>query len=72
LKSSEHIRRRVLEICEAGAKSAETTVAWRRDISEFDDQVANFCPGCGVPARLKGHMDFEETDPYTASNADIA
>src|SRR6516164_2916496 len=45
---------------------------WRRNISEFDDQVARFCPGCGVPARLKGHMDFEETDTYTASNADIA
>ena len=45
---------------------------WRRNISEFDDQVAHFCPGCGVPAELKGHMDFEETDTYTASNADIA
>jgi hypothetical protein len=45
---------------------------WRRNISEFDDQVARFCPGCGVPARLKGHMDFEETDTYTASNVDIA
>ena len=45
---------------------------WRRNISEFDDQVARFCPGCGIPARLKGHMDFEETDTYTASNADIA
>jgi hypothetical protein len=45
---------------------------WRRNISEFDDQVARFCPGCGVPARLKGHMDFEETDTYTASNIDIA
>jgi hypothetical protein len=44
---------------------------WRRNVSEFDDQVARFCPGCGVPARLKGHMDFEETDTYTASNADI-
>ena len=41
-------------------------------VSEFDDQVAHFCPGCGVPAKLKGHLDFEETDTYTASNADIA
>lgn len=45
---------------------------WRRDLSEFDDQVKRFCPGCGVPAKLKGHMDFEDTDTYTASNEDLA
>ena len=45
---------------------------WRRHVSEFQDQIEKFCPGCGVPARLKGHMDFEEVDTYTASNADIA
>jgi hypothetical protein len=40
--------------------------------SEFDEQVAHFYPGCGIPAKLQGHMDFLETDTYTASNADIA
>jgi hypothetical protein len=45
---------------------------WRRNISEFDEQVAHFCPGCGIPAKLQGHMDFLETDTYTVSNADIA
>ena len=45
---------------------------WRRNISEFEDQVAKFCPGCGVPAKLKGHLDFEETDTYSPSNADLA
>ncbi len=45
---------------------------WRRDLSRFDDQVSRFCPGCGVPAKLKGHLDSEDTDTYTASNADIA
>jgi len=45
---------------------------WRRNVSEFDDQVKHFCPGCGVPAKLKGHMDFEDTDTYTSSNADLA
>ena len=45
---------------------------WRRNLSSFDEQVARFCPGCGVPAKLKGHMDHEDTDTYTASNADIA
>ena len=45
---------------------------WRRNVREFEDQVAHFCPGCGVPAKLKGHMDFEEIDTFTASNADLA
>jgi hypothetical protein len=45
---------------------------WRRNISEFDEQVAHFCPGCGIPAKLQGHMDFLETDTYTVSNADLA
>lgn len=45
---------------------------WRKHISAFDGQVAHFCPGCGVPAKLRGHMDHEETDTYTASNADLA
>ena len=45
---------------------------WRRNISEFESQVAHFCPGCGVPAKIKGSMDFEDTDTYTASNADLA
>lgn len=45
---------------------------WRRNISEFEDQVALFCPGCGVPAKLAGHMDYEEIDTYTASNEDLA
>ncbi|BGE86195.1 MULTISPECIES: radical SAM protein [Methylosinus] len=45
---------------------------WRRDISTFADQVARFCPGCGVPAKVVGHMDCEEIDTFTVSNADIA
>ena len=45
---------------------------WRKNVSEFSDQVARFCPGCGVPAKLEGHFDNEETDTYTVSNADIA
>ena len=45
---------------------------WKKPISAFSDQVKHFCTGCGVPARLRGHMDNEETDTYTKSNADIA
>jgi hypothetical protein len=45
---------------------------WRRHISEFEDQVAHFCPGCGVPAKLKGNLDVEEIDTYTRSNEDLA
>jgi hypothetical protein len=45
---------------------------WRRNVSEFEDQVALFCPGCGIPAKLTGHMDYEEIDTYTVSNEDLA
>jgi hypothetical protein len=45
---------------------------WRRRISEFSDQIERFCPGCGAPARMIGHMDHEEIDTYSPSNADIA
>jgi len=45
---------------------------WNRSISEFSSQVKHFCPGCGVPARLKGHLDHEGIDTFTPSNADLA
>ena len=45
---------------------------WRRNVSEFEDQIALFCPGCGVPAKLTGHMDYESIDTYTVSNEDLA
>ncbi len=45
---------------------------WQRSIVDYADQVKRFCPGCGVPARLKGHLDSEETDDYSPTNADIA
>jgi hypothetical protein len=45
---------------------------WKKPITAFSDQIKHFCTGCGVPARLKGNMDYEETDTYTKSNADLA
>ena len=45
---------------------------WKRPIQEFSSQITHFCPGCGVPARLKGQQDSLETDHYTVSNRDIA
>lgn len=45
---------------------------WRKHVAEFEDQIAHFCPGCGIPARLKGSLDCEEVDTYTKSNADLA
>ena len=48
---------------------------WRRTIrsdADFQHQVRTFCPGCGVPARLKGSLDADETDTYTLRNADLA
>ncbi len=37
---------------------------WQRSIVDYADQVKRFCPGCGVPARLKGHLDTDETEEY--------
>ena len=45
---------------------------WNKRITDFSDQVKRFCPGCGVPAKQKGHKDYEEIDTYTDSNADLA
>lgn len=45
---------------------------WNTAIEKFSAQIKHFCPGCGVPARLKGHLDCEEVDTYTDSNSDIA
>lgn len=45
---------------------------WLKPLSDFQSQIEKFCPGCGVPARVKGHMDFENTDTYTDTNSDIA
>ena len=61
------------DLARGGDHGIEATPGWwRKHISEFADQVERFCPGCGVPARLTGHMDYEEIDTYTVSNADIA
>jgi hypothetical protein len=45
---------------------------WRKPLMDFESQIVKFCPGCGVPARTKGHLDFENTDTYTDTNSDIA
>ncbi|HEX8961577.1 MAG TPA: hypothetical protein VF801_01130 [Rhodocyclaceae bacterium] len=45
---------------------------WQAPIQHFTSQIAHFCPGCGVPARIAPVMDFEETDTYSKSNADLA
>lgn len=45
---------------------------WNKLISDYAPQVKHFCPGCGVPARLKGHLDIAQTDTYSPCNAKIA
>ena len=45
---------------------------WNQHIAAFKDQIAHFCPGCGVPAKMKAQKDTDETDTYTRSNSDIA
>jgi hypothetical protein len=45
---------------------------WNQPMETFSSQVKQFCPSCGVPARLQGSFDFEETDTFTKSNAHLA
>ncbi|MFV3127977.1 hypothetical protein [Niveispirillum sp. KHB5.9] len=45
---------------------------WCKPLQDFASQVKKFCPGCGVPARLKGHLDSDEIDTYSRSNAKLA
>lgn len=45
---------------------------WKKHIYQMRDQVARFCPGCGVPAKQAAHEDREETDVYTDTNRDLA
>src|SRR5579859_4242969 len=45
---------------------------WRKAIEEFGSQIRHFCPGCGVPARLEGRLDSEDTDDYSVSNTALA
>ena len=44
---------------------------WKRAITDFSGQISRFCPGCGIPARIPGTVDADETDTFTASNRDI-
>lgn len=57
-----------------GSDNGHPVVAgwWNQRIEAFADQIKHFCPGCGVPAKVKGTQDREEKDTYTRSNADIA
>lgn len=45
---------------------------WKLPLKAFEKQVDRFCPGCGVPAKVKGHLDHEEIDTYSRTNADLA
>lgn len=45
---------------------------WNKPLQDFTSQVKKFCPGCGVPARLKGNLDSDEIDTYSRSNAKLA
>jgi hypothetical protein len=45
---------------------------WKKPIADFSGQIRKFCPGCGIPARIRGTVDAAQTDTFTASNRDIA
>lgn len=61
------------DLARAGDQGVDVVPGWwKHSIGFFCSQIDKFCPGCGVPAKVKGHMDFEETDTYSQTNADIA
>ena len=45
---------------------------WQKKMIDYENQINYFCPGCGIAAKLKGSMDFEEIDTYSKSNEDLA
>ncbi|WP_112070120.1 glycosyltransferase [Herbaspirillum rubrisubalbicans] len=45
---------------------------WRRPLRDFSEQIEYFCPKCGVPGRIAAFKDSDETDSYSATNADLA
>jgi hypothetical protein len=60
------------DLARGGDHGAKVTKDWwRKSIVDYSDQVKRFCPGCGVPARLKAQVDLDEVDTYTETNADI-
>lgn len=45
---------------------------WKRDIAAYKDQIKHFCPGCGVPAKMRARKDADAVDDYSRGNRDLA
>lgn len=45
---------------------------WKTKIEGFTEQIHQFCPSCGVPAKFSGPLDCEEIDMYSETNKTIA
>jgi hypothetical protein len=41
---------------------------WKSDISAFEHQVKRWCVNCGIPLKMKGHLDLEFTDDVSESH----
>ena len=44
---------------------------WKRPISDFQEQIDQWCPMCGIPLQLKGRIDSEEIDDISQSNLEL-
>ena len=61
------------DLARGGDHGMEVTPGWwEKPLADFHHQIDRFCPGCGVPAKVKGHFDHEEIDTYSRTNADLA
>jgi len=48
-----------------------TEASAQAGIDLFRHQYARWCPGCGIPMRLPGHLDLEETDDVSAHHREL-
>lgn len=41
---------------------------WHEPMQSFAGQAKRWCPGCGIPLKMKGHLDLDFTDDVSSSN----
>lgn len=44
---------------------------WRLGMDAFEHQARRWCPDCGVPLKMRGHQDREDTDDISRTWADL-
>jgi hypothetical protein len=42
---------------------------WRQPISVYESQIKRWCPNCGIPTKMKGHLDLDFVDDVSKTHA---